>query len=107
MMYAVFAVIFAIISLIFAHIVKRGKRHATPLEIGLYCVSIFALIAFAHIYKHGVDIVEAKDNVTAYTLGYNINDPIAHPPGLNGGEGCNPDCLPETIEQLKVQLNIQ
>lgn len=107
LLYAVSAIVFCVICLIFAVIVKRGKKHASPLEIGLYCIAIFALLAFVHIYKHGVDIVRANENGTAYTLTYDANDPIAHPPGPNGGEGCNPDCLPDTMEQLKVRLNIQ
>lgn len=106
-MYAVSAIVFSVICLISALIIKRGKRNASPLEIGLYCVSIFALLAFVNIYKHGVDIIEARNNGTVYSLSYNANDPIAHPPGPNGGEGCNPDCLPNTMEELKVRLNIQ
>jgi hypothetical protein len=70
---------------------RRGK--ASPLEMAFYMTVFVGLAFFSVVFKQGIDIA--------------LDPGLAHPVAYNGGEGCNPDCLPPTMDALKVQLNMK
>lgn len=70
---------------------RRGK--ASPLETAFYLAAFIGLAVFGVVFKQGMDIA--------------LDPGLAHPVAYNGGEGCNPDCLPPTMDALKVQLNMK
>lgn len=84
-----------IVGLSVAFLILAFKRRfkASKLETGITVGIFLALALFAVIFGRGVAM--------------ELDPGTAHPFAYNGGEGCNPDCLPATMTELKTQLNIQ
>lgn len=92
LLYTVLAVICGLsVAFLAQAFVRRSK--ASPLEIGAYMACFVLLALFAVVFKQGMDIA--------------LDPGIAHPVGYNGGEGCKPDCLPATFQELSARLDIK
>ena len=81
------------LSLAFLVLAFKRRSKASMLETGVTMVCFLGLAVFALIFGQGIKL--------------ELDPGTAHPYAYNGGKGCNPDCLPPTIGELKAELGIK